>query len=104
MKITRVESFRVKVPSKGDYRMARGVHDALRSVVVCLHTDAGIVGVGEAHQGVAGYSSETLGTAPPGATRKGSPVSFSSSVENGTAQIPALPTASLSAAGRRHRR
>lgn len=62
MKITRVESFRIKVPSKGDYRMARGVHDAMRSVVVCLHTDAGIVGVGEAHQGVAGYSSETLGT------------------------------------------
>ena len=62
MKITKVESFRIKIPSKGDYRMARGVHDAMRSVVVRIHTDAGIIGTGEAHQGVAGYSSETLGT------------------------------------------
>lgn len=62
MKISKVESFRVKIPSKGDYRMAHGVHDALHSVVVRVHTDAGIVGAGEAHQGVAGYSSETLGT------------------------------------------
>ena len=62
MKITQVEVFRIKIPSKGDYRMARGVHDAMRSVVVRVHTDTGIVGAGEAHQGVAGYSSETLGT------------------------------------------
>jgi L-alanine-DL-glutamate epimerase-like enolase superfamily enzyme len=62
MKITQVEVFRIKIPTKGDYRMARGVHDAMRSVVVRVHTDTGIVGVGEAHQGVAGYSSETLGT------------------------------------------
>lgn len=62
MKITQVEVFRVKIPSKGDYRMARGVHDAMRSVVVRIRTDAGITGVGEAHQGVEGYSSETLGT------------------------------------------
>lgn len=62
MKITQVETYRIKIPSKGDYRMARGVHNAMRSVVVRIHTDTGIIGVGEAHQGVAGYSSETLGT------------------------------------------
>ncbi len=62
MKITRVESFQVRVPSKGDYRMATGGHDSLRTLVVRVHTDAGIVGNGEAHQGVSGYSSETLGT------------------------------------------
>lgn len=62
MKITKVETFQVSVPSKGDYRMARGSHDSLRSLVVRIHTDEGIVGVGEAHQGVAGYSSETIGT------------------------------------------
>lgn len=62
MKITRVEAIRVKIPNKGDYRMARGVHDAMRSVVVKIHTDTGVTGVGEAHQGVSGYSSETLGT------------------------------------------
>lgn len=62
MKITRIETFQVSVPSKGDYRMARGTHDSLRTLVVRVHTDGGIVGSGEAHQGVAGYSSETLGT------------------------------------------
>lgn len=62
MKITGVEVCRIKIPNKGDYRMARGVHDAMRSVVVRVHTDDRITGVGEAHQGVAGYSSETLGT------------------------------------------
>lgn len=62
MKITRFETYQVSVPSKGDYRMARGTHDSLRSLVVRLHTDGGVVGEGEAHQGVAGYSAETLGT------------------------------------------
>lgn len=62
MRITRFETYQVSVPSKGDYRMARGTHESLRSLVVRLHTDAGIVGEGEAHQGVAGYSAETLGT------------------------------------------
>ncbi|MEO8441567.1 MAG: enolase C-terminal domain-like protein [Betaproteobacteria bacterium] len=62
MKITKVETYQVSVPSKGEYKMARGSHDSLRSLVVRIHTDEGIVGVGEAHQGVAGYSSETLGT------------------------------------------
>jgi len=62
MKITKVESFPVRVPTLGDYRMARGVHDVLRTLVVRIHTDAGITGAGEAHQGVAGYSAETLGT------------------------------------------
>lgn len=62
MRITKVETFQVRVPTKGDYRMARGVHDGLRSLIVRLYTDSGICGAGEAHQGVAGYSSETLGT------------------------------------------
>lgn len=62
MKITQVEAFRIRIPNKGDYRMARGVHDAMRSVVVRIRTDTGIVGSGEAHQGVAGYSAESLGT------------------------------------------
>lgn len=62
MKITKVETFQVSVPNKGDYKMARGTHDSLRSLVVRIHTDEGIVGSGEAHQGVAGYSSETTGT------------------------------------------
>lgn len=62
MKITKVESFPVRIPTLGDYRMSRGVHDSLRTVVVRIRTDAGITGVGEAHQGVSGYSSESLGT------------------------------------------
>lgn len=62
MKITKVETFQVSVPTKGDYKMARGIHDALRSLVVRIHTDEGVVGAGESHQGIAGYSSETLGT------------------------------------------
>lgn len=62
MKITKVETFQVRVPSKGDYRMARGVHAGLSSLIVRIHTDGGITGAGEAHQGVPGYSSETLGT------------------------------------------
>jgi len=62
MKITKIETFRIKIPSKGDYRMARGTHDAMRSVLVRIHTDEGIIGTGEAHQGVAGYTAETLGT------------------------------------------
>ena len=62
MKITKVETFQVRVPSKGDYRMARGVHAGLSSLIVRIHTDGGVTGAGEAHQGVPGYSSETLGT------------------------------------------
>jgi len=62
MKIVAVETTAVLIPSKGDYRMARGVHDALRSVVVRVRTDEGIVGAGEAHQGVAGYTPETVET------------------------------------------
>jgi len=62
MKITKVETFQVSVPSTGDYKMARGTHDSLRSFVVRIHTDEGIVGAGEAHQGVSGYSPETTAT------------------------------------------
>lgn len=62
MKITSVKTYRVKIPSNGEYRMARGAHDALRSIVVRVETDEGVVGVGESHQGVAGYSHETVST------------------------------------------
>ena len=62
MKITAVEAFKVRVPIKGDYRMAKGVHKALDSVLVRVVTDEGIVGVGDIHQGVAGYTSETVDT------------------------------------------
>lgn len=62
MKIVSVQTTQVRIPSKGDYKMARGVHEALRSLVVLIQTDDGITGIGEAHEGVAGYSSETLGT------------------------------------------
>lgn len=50
------------MPIKSDYKTATGGHDALRTLVVRIHTDEGIVGAGEAHQSVAGYSAETLGT------------------------------------------
>lgn len=60
MKITRVETFRIGIPSRGDYRMARGTHSGLRSLLVRVHTDSGVVGAGESHQGVAGYSAETV--------------------------------------------
>jgi len=62
MKITAVEAVKVRVPIKGDYRMAKGVHTALDSVLVRVVTDEGIVGVGDIHQGVAGYTSETVDT------------------------------------------
>ena len=62
MKITAVEAVKVRVPIKGDYRMAKGVHKALDSVLVRVVTDEGIVGVGDIHQGVAGYTSETVDT------------------------------------------
>ncbi|OGA21533.1 MAG: hypothetical protein A3I02_13380 [Betaproteobacteria bacterium RIFCSPLOWO2_02_FULL_67_26] len=62
MKITKVKTYRVTVPSAGEYRMALGTHTALRSLVVRVHTDSGIIGTGESHQGVEGYSSETVET------------------------------------------
>ena len=62
MKIEKIEAFIVQIPMKGDYRMSRGAHTALHSLVVRVTTDDGIVGVGDAHQGVPGYSSETVDT------------------------------------------
>ncbi|HAA91227.1 MAG: hypothetical protein CMM48_13355 [Rhodospirillaceae bacterium] len=62
MKITAVEAYKVKVPIKGDYRMAKGVHKALDSVFVKILTDEGITGIGDIHQGVAGYTEETVDT------------------------------------------
>jgi len=50
MKITRVETFRVKIPLKPERRMisALGRHDESHYVIVRLSTDLGIEGVGEA--------------------------------------------------------
>ncbi|MEX0827815.1 MAG: enolase C-terminal domain-like protein, partial [Haliea sp.] len=62
MKITGFDVTKVRVPAKGNYQMARGTHDSLRTVVVRLYTDKGIVGVGDAHQGVEGYTAETIDT------------------------------------------
>ena len=42
--------------------MSRGAHTALHSLVVRVFTDNGIIGVGGAHQGIPGYSSETVDT------------------------------------------
>lgn len=62
MKIEKIEVFKVKVPTKKVYTMARGTHSALDSVIVRLTTDNGVVGIGESHQGVAGYTPETIDT------------------------------------------
>lgn len=60
MKVKKVEAYKIQIPVKGGYRMARGTHNALDSLLVRITTDDGATGVGEAHQGVAGYSSETV--------------------------------------------
>lgn len=62
MKIESIEAFKVRIPTKGDYKMARGTHRALDTVIVRLITDTGVVGVGDSHQGVAGYTPETVDT------------------------------------------
>jgi o-succinylbenzoate synthase len=62
MKIQSVEAFKVRVPMLGDYKMARGTHSALETIIVRLTTDDGIVGIGDSHQGVAGYTPETVDT------------------------------------------
>lgn len=62
MRIARIETTPVSIPIHTVYTMARGAHHALRTIVVRLHTDEGIEGIGEAHEGVAGYHYETLDT------------------------------------------
>lgn len=62
MKIAKVEAFKINVPVKGNYRMATGVHTALDSLLVRMTSEDGLVGVGEAHQGIAGYTPETVET------------------------------------------
>lgn len=81
MKITKVEAYRICIPSKGDYRMAHGVHAGLRSLVVRLYTDAGITGVGESHQGVSSYSPETVETMHSVVTTVYGPVIIGKEVE-----------------------
>ena len=62
MKIEKIEAYKVRIPMKSEYRMARGTHHALDTLVVRVFTDAGVVGIGDAHQGVAGYTPETIDT------------------------------------------
>lgn len=62
MKLKKVEAFKVKIPVKGNYRMATGTHTALDSLLVRLTAEDGSTGVGESHQGIAGYSEETVET------------------------------------------
>ncbi|MCB1547310.1 MAG: hypothetical protein KDJ41_05660 [Hyphomicrobiaceae bacterium] len=62
MKITSLTAYKVRVPTKGDYKMARGTHKALSTLIVKLETDSGHVGYGDSHQGVAGYTPETVET------------------------------------------
>lgn len=62
MRIESVECISVVMPIHGKYAMAGGTHDAVRSVIVKVATSDGVVGVGEAHQGVGGYSYESVET------------------------------------------
>ncbi|MEL7567847.1 MAG: enolase C-terminal domain-like protein [Dehalobacterium sp.] len=60
MKIKTLEAIPLRIPTKEKYQMAKGTHQALRTLLVKLTTDSGIIGYGEAHEGVAGYTYETL--------------------------------------------
>lgn len=62
LKITRIETHRVWIPGKENYRMAKAAHVGLRTLIVLLHTSDGVVGVGESHQAVPSYSAETIDT------------------------------------------
>ena len=50
MKITRLEAIPVRIPLKPERRMisALGKHDVSDFVVVVVHTDGGLIGLGEA--------------------------------------------------------
>jgi L-alanine-DL-glutamate epimerase-like enolase superfamily enzyme len=62
MKIIGFDATRVRIPNKQVYKMSLGAHESLQSVLVRVYTDGGIVGVGEAHQGVPSYTPETIDT------------------------------------------
>lgn len=62
MKVESINSYAAVVPTREKYQMARGTHQALRTLIVEIRTDSGVTGVGEAHEGVAGYHYETLST------------------------------------------
>ena len=63
MKIENIEAFKVVIPTSVKYDEAGGTYTSfVRSLVVRLTTDAGQVGVGDVHESVPGYTSETLDT------------------------------------------
>lgn len=63
MKIQNIEAFKVVIPTSVKYAEAGGTYTSfVRSLVVRLTTDAGQVGVGDVHESVPGYTSETLDT------------------------------------------
>lgn len=60
MKIKAIEAIPLRIPTKEKYQMAKGTHQALRTLLIKLTTDSRVIGYGEAHEGVAGYTYETL--------------------------------------------
>jgi L-alanine-DL-glutamate epimerase-like enolase superfamily enzyme len=47
MKITRIETKPLRIPYKAPFHWAQGVIDCAEVVLVCVHTDGGIIGYGE---------------------------------------------------------
>ena len=47
MKVTRIETKIIEIPVKSPYVFSHGVLKAFSNVLVWIHTDEGIVGVGE---------------------------------------------------------
>ncbi len=63
MKIARVEAIKVRIPTKVKYEEAGGTYASfVRSLIVRVYTEEGIVGIGDTHESVPGYTSETLDT------------------------------------------
>jgi o-succinylbenzoate synthase len=61
MKITKVESIPVRVPLKGEWRISSGARTYSDYVIMKVHTDEGIVGLGEASP-VPRWAEETQGS------------------------------------------
>lgn len=63
MKITRLQAFKVRIPTNVKYAEAGGTYTSfVRSLVVKIETDAGFTGIGDVHESVPGYTAETLDT------------------------------------------
>ncbi|HHY18514.1 MAG TPA: dipeptide epimerase [Firmicutes bacterium] len=48
MKVTKANVYSISVPKKSVFAVAYAVRKAAESIIVCLHTDTGLIGVGEA--------------------------------------------------------